>query len=240
MRNRKIWFITCVSKGFGSEIAKAALRSGDKVVGTVRGKPKELPAALLNSPDFLLVRLDVTREKDVIAGVQVAVRHFGGIDVVVNNAGFEMAAAVDEASDAETRRQFDTNVFGLLNIVRATLPDLRSQRSGHIINISAFFGYDIFPGWGLFGATKFAVEGISKGLAMELAPLGIHVTAMAPGLFSTGFPGGPENLAKVVVQLANLENPPTQLPIGRNTATELSCYCDHLTPIFHFSNFKYE
>jgi NAD(P)-dependent dehydrogenase (short-subunit alcohol dehydrogenase family) len=240
MRNRKIWFITCISKGFGSEIAKAALRSGDKVVGTFRGKPKQVQPALLNNPDFLLIKLDVTREKEVIAGVQEAVRHFGGIDVVVNNAGFEMAAAVDEASDAETRRQFDTHVFGLLNVVRAALPDLRNQRSGHIINISAFFGYDMLPGWGLYGATKFAVSGISKGLALELAPFGVHVTVMAPGLFSTGFPGGPEKLAKVVVQLANLENPPAQLPIGRNTSAELSCYTDPITPIFHFSNFKYE
>jgi NAD(P)-dependent dehydrogenase (short-subunit alcohol dehydrogenase family) len=131
--------------------------------------------------------MDVTKEKEVIAGVQETVRHFGRIDVVVNNAGFNMVAAIEEATDSETRQQFDTNVFGLLNVVRAVLPNLRRQRSGHIINVSSFFGYDVLPGWGLYGATKFAVEGISKGLALELAPFGIHVTAIAPGLFSTGF-----------------------------------------------------
>jgi NAD(P)-dependent dehydrogenase (short-subunit alcohol dehydrogenase family) len=292
MRNRKVWFITGVSKGFGLEIAKAALRSGDKVVGTVRRKPKHFSAALLNATDFLLVRMDVTREKEVISGVQEAVRHFGRIDVVVNNACFGMIAAIEEATDAETRQQFDTNVFGVLNVVRAALPDLRRQRSGHVINVSSFFGYDVLPGWGLYGATKFAVEGISKGLALELAPFGIHVTAVAPGLFSTGFvasgscsatvniiedyvdtavgnmrviadqlngrqPGDPEKLADVVVQLANLENPPTHLPIGRDAVAmfrnnvakttkeinqweELSCCTDHLRPIFHVKNFKYE
>ncbi|MBI4779703.1 MAG: SDR family NAD(P)-dependent oxidoreductase, partial [Oscillatoriophycideae cyanobacterium NC_groundwater_1537_Pr4_S-0.65um_50_18] len=89
--------------------------------------------------------------------------------------------------DAEVRKQYDTNVFGLLNVTRAVLPYLRQQQSGQIINLSSLFGYDAVPGWGLYGSTKFAVEGLSKGLAIELAPLGIHVTAVAPGLFTTDF-----------------------------------------------------
>jgi NAD(P)-dependent dehydrogenase (short-subunit alcohol dehydrogenase family) len=98
-----------------------------------------------------------------------------------------MVTAIEEATDAEVRQQYDTNVFGLLNVTRAVLPYLRQQKSGHLINISSLFGYDAIPGWGLYGSTKFAVEGISKGLAVELAPLGIHVTVVAPGLFTTDF-----------------------------------------------------
>jgi NAD(P)-dependent dehydrogenase (short-subunit alcohol dehydrogenase family) len=98
-----------------------------------------------------------------------------------------MITAIEEATDAEVRKQYDTNVFGLLNVTRAVLPYLRQQKSGHVINISSLFGYDVVPGWGLYGSTKFAVEGISKGLAVELTPLGIHVTVVAPGLFSTDF-----------------------------------------------------
>jgi hypothetical protein len=95
--------------------------------------------------------------------------------------------AIEEATDAEVRKQYDTNVFGLLNVTRAVLPYLRQQKSGRVINISSLFGYDAVPGWGLYGSTKFAVEGLSKGLAVELAPLGIHVTVVAPGLFTTDF-----------------------------------------------------
>jgi NAD(P)-dependent dehydrogenase (short-subunit alcohol dehydrogenase family) len=131
--------------------------------------------------------MDVTQEDQVQAAVKQSIARFGGIDVLVNNAGYGMVAAIEEATDAEVRKQYDTNVFGLLNVTRAVLPYLRQQKSGHIINISSLFGYDAIPGWGLYGSTKFAVEGISKGLAVELAPLGIHVTVVAPGLFSTDF-----------------------------------------------------
>ena len=110
------------------------------------------------------------------------------ISFLVNNAGFGLLAATEEASDAEARKQYDTNVFGLLNVIRAVLPQLRKQRSGHIINISSLFGYmAAIPGFGIYGSTKFAVEGISEGLALEVKPLGIHVTAAAPGLFRTNF-----------------------------------------------------
>jgi NAD(P)-dependent dehydrogenase (short-subunit alcohol dehydrogenase family) len=98
-----------------------------------------------------------------------------------------MITAIEEATDAEVRKQYDTNVFGLLNVTRAVLPYLRQQKSGRIINLSSLFGYDVVPGWGLYGSTKFAVEGLSKGLAIELAPLGIQVTVVAPGLFTTDF-----------------------------------------------------
>jgi len=184
---KKVWFITGASRGFGLEIAKAALASGDKVVATVRRDPEQVSVGLNNLPGLLMVQLDVTNETEVKLGVQQAIARFGRIDVVVNNAGYGMVTAIEEASDAEVRKQFDTNVFGLLNVTRAVLPHMRRQRSGHIINISSLFGYDAIPGWGLYGSTKFAVEGLSKGLALELAPFGIYVTAIAPGLFSTDF-----------------------------------------------------
>jgi NAD(P)-dependent dehydrogenase (short-subunit alcohol dehydrogenase family) len=187
MKTQKVWFITGASKGFGLEIARAALASGDQVVATIRSKPEQLTAALHNHPNLYVVQMDVTQADQVQAAVKQGIARFGQIDVLVNNAGFGMVTAIEEASDTEVRKLYDTNVFGLLNVLRAALPYLRQQKSGCIINISSLFGYDAIPGWGLYGSTKFAVEGISKGLAVELAPLGIHVTAVAPGLFTTDF-----------------------------------------------------
>ena len=187
MKN-KVWFITGASKGFGFEIARAALASGDQVVATVRKNAGELASRLNGGDRVLVVTLDVTSEKDVKAGVQAAIDRFKRIDVLVNNAGYGLLAATEEASAEEVRKQYDTNVFGLLNVTRAVLPQLRKQASGHIINISSLFAYlNNVPGFGLYGSTKYAVEGISEGLATELKPLGIRVTAVAPGLFSTDF-----------------------------------------------------
>lgn len=187
MKTQKVWFVTGASRGFGLEITKAALAAGGQVVATVRSQPSQLAALLHNHPDLYVVQMDVTQEDQVQAAVKEGIARFGRLDVLVNNAGFGMVAAIEEATDAEVRKQYDTNVFGLLNVTRAVLPYLRQQKSGRIINISSLFGYDAVPGWGLYGSTKFAIEGLSKGLAIELAPLGIHVTAVAPGLFTTDF-----------------------------------------------------
>ncbi|ACU60176.1 SDR family NAD(P)-dependent oxidoreductase [Chitinophaga pinensis] len=248
---QKIWFVTGASKGFGLEIVKAVLAAGDKVVATVRGNVEQLEAALGNVPELLVVNMDVVNEQEVQQAVGTAITRFGRLDVVVNNAGFGIVAAIEEASDEETRKQYDTNVFGLLNVVRAVLPHLRRHRSGHIINFSSLFGYGAIPGFALYGSTKFAVEGISEGLALELAPFNIKVTSLAPGLFRTQFlstgshvyatnpiadyestavgqmkslpaslhgnqSGDPAKLAKVVVELAGVENPPVHLPVGKD------------------------
>jgi len=187
MKN-KVWFITGASKGFGFEIAKAALATGDKVVATVRKNATELAKKLGNEDRTLVVTLDVSKEAEVKTGVKQAIDKFGRIDVLVNNAGYGLLAATEEATNEEVKKQYDTNVFGLLNVTRAVLPQMRQQGSGHIINISSLFGYlNSVPGFGLYGSTKYAVEGITEGLALELKPLGIHVTAAAPGLFSTEF-----------------------------------------------------
>lgn len=187
MKN-KVWFITGASKGFGFEIAKAVLASGDQVVATVRKDAKQLADKLGYAEQLLVVTLDVTNEPDVQAGVKTAIDRFGRIDVLVNNAGYGLLAATEEATADEVRKQYDTNVFGLLNVTRSVLPQLRKQASGHIINISSLFAYlNDLPGLGLYGSTKYAVEGISEGLSVELKPFGIHVTSVAPGLFSTDF-----------------------------------------------------
>ena len=187
MKTQKVWFVTGASRGFGLEIARAALAAGDQVVATVRSQPAQLAATLHNHPDLYVVQMDVTQEDQVQEAVKQGIARFDRIDILVNNAGYGIVTAIEEATDAEVRKQYDTNVFGLLNVTRAVLPYLRQQKSGRIVNISSLFGYDAVPGWGLYGSTKFAVEGLSKGLALELAPLGIHVTAVAPGLFTTDF-----------------------------------------------------
>jgi NAD(P)-dependent dehydrogenase (short-subunit alcohol dehydrogenase family) len=187
MKTQKVILVTGASKGFGLEIAKTALAAGDKVIATVRSKADQLAASLNNDPNLLVVTMDVTNEAQVKAAVAEGLLHFGKIDVVINNAGYGIVTAIEEATDAEVKAQYETNVFGLLNVVRAVLPHLRAQKSGHIINVSSLFGFGAIPGWALYGSTKFAVEGISKGLALELEPLNIKVTAVEPGLFSTDF-----------------------------------------------------
>ena len=189
METQKTWLITGASKGLGFEIAKAALEAGDKVVGTVRSKGSALYAALKDHSNLLVVEMDVTKENEVKEAVQKAIDHFGRLDIVVNNAGYGMVGAIEEVSDAETRKQYDTNVFGLLNVVRSTLPFLRKEKSGHIINVSSLLAFDPLPGWALYSSTKNAVEGISQGLAKELEPFGIKVTVIEPGMFRTGFTG---------------------------------------------------
>ncbi|MEX6689884.1 SDR family NAD(P)-dependent oxidoreductase [Danxiaibacter flavus] len=186
---QKTWFITGASKGFGYEITKAALEAGDKVVATVRNNTSALHSDLKNQSNLLIVNMDVTREPEVKDAVEKAIAHFGKLDIVVNNAGYGIVGAIEEVSDAEARKQYDTNVFGVLNVLRATLPYLRKQRSGHIINVSSLFAFDPLIGWALYGSTKNAVEGISQGLAKELEPFGIAVTVIEPGLFRTGFTG---------------------------------------------------
>ncbi len=187
MDTKKVWLITGASKGMGFDIAGAALAAGDKVVAAVRDQVEQTSAALGNSPDLLVVQMDVTNEAQVRKAVQQAIDRFERLDVIVNNAGYGIVTAIEEASDQEVRAQYDTNVFGVLNVLRAVLPYLRKQRSGHIINTSSLFAFDVIPGWALYASTKFALEGISQGLAKELQPFGIKVTAIEPGLFTTAF-----------------------------------------------------
>lgn len=195
----RTWLITGASRGFGTLITQQALAAGDAVIATARN-PEAIEARLGRHPNLLAVRLDVTREEDAHAAVAAGIRHFGQIDVLVNNAGFGVLGAVEETSASETERLFATNVFGLLNVTRAVLPHMRRQRSGHVINISSLGGYQAYMGWGVYGSTKFAVEGISEALHQELAPLGIKVTVVEPGFFRTDFLDD-QSLVKTALEL---------------------------------------
>jgi NAD(P)-dependent dehydrogenase (short-subunit alcohol dehydrogenase family) len=187
MNTEKVWFVTGSAKGLGFEIVKAALEAGHKVAATIRSRPEELATSLQNHPGLLVVQMDVTDEGQVKTAVAQAIAHLGRIDVLVNNAGYGLLSGIEEASDAEVREQYDTNVFGLLNVTRAVLPHMRRQQTGHVINISSLFGFGILLGWGIYSFTKFAVEGITEALAAEIAPLGLFATSVEPGLFRTNF-----------------------------------------------------
>ena len=183
---QKVWFITGASRGFGLLTAQKALARGDLVAATARD-PQTVTAALGAHPNLLALRLDVKLEAQAISAAQQAVARFGRIDVLVNNAGYGLLGAVEESSGEEVRAVYETNVFGLLNVTRAVLPAMRRQGSGHVINISSIGGYSGYAGWGVYGSTKFAVEGLSEALAMELEPLNIQVTVVEPGFFRTDF-----------------------------------------------------
>ena len=181
-----VWFITGASRGFGLEIARAALQRGDAVVAAARD-PHVVERALGQREQLLTVELDVTDERHAQAAVGAALARFGQIDVLVNNAGRGLLGAVEEASAEEVRSVFAVNVDGLLNVTRAVLPSMRARRSGRILNLSSVGGFGAWAGWGVYCATKFAVEGLSEALHAELLPLGIRVTVIEPGTFRTDF-----------------------------------------------------
>ena len=197
----RVWFITGASRGFGALITQEALAAGDAVVATARD-PKSVAKRFGDHPNLLAVKLDVTKEAEAQAAVAEAVTRFGRIDILLNNAGYGLLGAVEEASASEVERLFQTNVFGLLAVTRAVLPQMRRQRSGHIINISSIGGYAAYVGWGAYGATKFAVEGLTEALALELAPLGIHATVVEPGFFRTDFLDD-QSLVKTATRIAD-------------------------------------
>lgn len=182
----RVWFITGASRGFGALITQEALNAGDAVVATARN-PQTVIDRFGNHPNLLAVALDVTNERQAFAAAEQAVKRFGKIDVLLNNAGYGLLGAVEEATAEEVEKLYATNVFGLLKVTRAVLPHMRRQRSGHVMNISSIGGYTGFPGWGVYGSTKFAIEGLSESLATEVKPLGINVTVVEPGFFRTDF-----------------------------------------------------
>jgi NAD(P)-dependent dehydrogenase (short-subunit alcohol dehydrogenase family) len=184
-----VWFITGASTGFGRELAEQTLRAGHKVVATARRPEQLVDLADQYSDTCVVLPLDVTNQASVDLAVSSAIEQLGRIDVLVNNAGYGLAGAIEEATEAEFMPVFETNLFGLIRVTRAFLPQLRKQRSGHIVNISSMAGLVGFAGWGYYNATKFAVNGLSEALALEVEPLGIHVTVVEPGPFRTDFLG---------------------------------------------------
>jgi NADP-dependent 3-hydroxy acid dehydrogenase YdfG len=186
-RTSRVWLITGCSTGFGRVIAEQALAQGDQVIATAR-KIEQIKDLEQKYPQTAkALTLDVTHKAGVENAVQESLKAFGRIDVLVNNAGYGLTGSIEEVSDKEIRDQFETNVFGLLNVTRAVLPILRKQRSGHILNISSLAGRLGIPTMGIYNGSKFALEGISESLASELKPFGIKVTIVEPGGFATDF-----------------------------------------------------
>ncbi|WP_203842033.1 SDR family NAD(P)-dependent oxidoreductase [Winogradskya humida] len=239
----KTWFITGASRGFGHVWARAALDRGDRVAATARN-PRDLQDLSDGYGDRVLpLTLDVTDRPAVFAAVASAVAAFGGLDVVVNNAGYGLFGMVEEVTEEQARAQMETNFFGALWVTQAVLPVLRGQGRGHILQVSSIGGIGAFPTLGLYNASKWALEGLSEAVAAELAPLGPKVTIVEPGPFGTDWsggsavhgepiaayepvrearragaaartPAGPEVTAKVILQLVDAEEPPLRLFVG--------------------------
>ncbi len=249
MSNQKVWLITGASKGMGLEVAKSVLANGDRVIATSRSLAEQIASISEATENFLPLQMDVTNEDDVEAAITKGIETFGKIDVVLNNAGYYLVGSVEEISDHEFRKTMEVNVFGMANVIRKVMPQLRRQQSGHIINISSSMGYIGYANTGSYNASKFAVIGLSEALAQEVKPFGIHVTVVAPGMFRTNFmsdstlavasklipdyhvaehvnmlksfdgkqPGNPKKLAKVLLQITTLSEPPLHLPLGTDS-----------------------
>ncbi|MBV6760329.1 oxidoreductase [Rhodococcus opacus] len=193
------WFITGASSGLGAALARAVLEHGDNAVITARnaGHVQDLVAAHPNNA--LAVPLDVTDHEQVVAAVSAGNDRFGGIDVLVNNAGHGYRAAVEEAAVDEVDELFATNFFGPVDVIKQVLPQMRSRRSGTIVNVSSIGAPRSNPASGYYTATKAALEGMSDALNREVAPLGIRVLVLEPGAFRTDFSGRSLNQSSTVI-----------------------------------------
>ncbi|ADB38522.1 oxidoreductase [Spirosoma linguale] len=186
----KIWFITGISSGLGKALAEAVLQQGDVLIGSFRNQQQVDEFNARTTENGLAVLLDITQGDQINEVVHDVLSRFGRIDVLVNNAGYGLIGAVEEATEEEIRAIFETNFFGTMALTRAFLPFFRKQKKGHIIQISSHGGVKAFAGFGLYNASKFALEGASEALAAEIAPLGVALTLVEPGPFRTNFAGG--------------------------------------------------
>lgn len=238
----KTWLITGASRGFGRIWAEAALKRGDQVAATAR-KLADVAAMKERFGNAVLpLALDVTRPEQVSQAVGQAYAHFGRLDVLVNNAGTSIFAATEEASDEHIRYLFDVNYLGMVRVLRAALPLLRKQGSGHILGVSSGLGITALPMIGYYCATKWAVEAMHEALAQEVKAFGIKVTLVEPGAYATEFGksgqiadvlepyaelrrqflaqlvhverGDPEATAEAILKLVDAENPPLRLGLG--------------------------
>jgi NAD(P)-dependent dehydrogenase (short-subunit alcohol dehydrogenase family) len=185
----RVWFVTGASSGFGRSISQAVLDHGDRLAATSRFIESIESFADADRNVLLPLRLDVTDPEAVRKAVDEAATHFGRLDVVVNNAGFGYVGAVEELGDEDLRQQLDVNLYGVINVTRAALPQMRKQRSGHLVQMSSLNGIEGLAGAAYYTASKFAIEGFSESLADEVAHLGIKVTIVEPGPHRTHFLG---------------------------------------------------
>lgn len=242
MSPQKTWFITGCSSGFGRVWTEAALKRGDNVIATARD-PKKLDDLVATYGDAVMtLPLDVTNRAAVFDAVHKGHGYFGRLDVVVSNAGYGYMGAVEELEFDEFRKNFDTNVFGTLSVLQAVLPILRAQGAGRILIVSSIGGLLSFPTGGSYGASKFALEAMTEALVGEVAPLGIKVTSIEPGSFTTGFAsakraapampeydavrdrtnanfklaagGDPDATAEAILALVASDDPPPRLLLG--------------------------
>ncbi len=244
----KTWLVTGASSGFGLEIARRVLARGECLAATARDPSKLAELLACGGDRVRAIKLDVTDPADPPRAVAETVAAFGSLDVVVNNAGYGLIGALEECDDAQIERNFQTNFFGALRVIRAAMPVFRAQRSGRIINISAAAAISNYAGFSIYGAAKCALEGLSESVAAELAPLGVKVTIVQPGPYRTEFatrsldrgsgkisdydgtsgrfaallskmggtqPGDPVRAAELICSMADQENPPLRLVIGK-------------------------
>jgi len=183
----KVWFITGASRGFGRIWTEAALQRGDKVAATARTLASLADLQATYGANVLPLALDVTQPDQVTAAVTQAHAHFGRLDVVLNNAGYSLVGTIEEASAADVRALYETNIFGTLAVIQAALPLLRAQGHGHIIGISSGLGLVSLPLIGYYCSSKWAFEAIHDSLATEIKPFGLHVTLVEPGAYATEF-----------------------------------------------------
>ncbi|MGY8636936.1 SDR family NAD(P)-dependent oxidoreductase [Bradyrhizobium sp. 14AA] len=240
----KVWFITGASRGFGRVWAEAALKRGDKVAATARILVDVADLSQRYGDAVLPMALDVTNAQAVQNAVSRAYTHFGKLDVVLNNAGYALVGAIEEALEADVRAEFDTNFFGTLRVIQAALPLLRRQGCGHIIGVSSVAGVVAGPITGFYNASKFAVEALHESLAQEVKGFGLKVTLLEPGAYATGFAsmaslrispvinaysntraevfaagaklafGEPEATADAILKIVDAENPPLRFFVG--------------------------
>lgn len=242
---KKTWFITGASRGLGRIWAKAALKRGDRVTATARRLADVADLKTQFGDAVLPLALDVTDAEQVRQVVPRAYAHFGGLDVLVNNAGTSLFAATEEASDQQIRDLFDANYLGMVRVLRAALPLLRKQGRGHILGVSSDLGIAALPLIGFYCATKWAVEGMHEALAQEVKAFGIRVTLVEPCAYATDFGsaavvadalepyadfrrqflqrmadlerGDPEATAEAVLKLVDAEDPPLRFGLGNST-----------------------
>ena len=187
--NNKIWLITGISSGLGKALADSVLKQGDFVIGTFRSDLQVTAFNKKNIKNAKAILLDLTDEKNIDNTIKAIVLEYGRIDVLVNNAGIGFVGAVEETSMEEVRSVFAPNFFGTLKLTQSVLPYMRKEKQGHIIQISSHGGIKAFAGFGIYNASKFALEGFSEALAQEVKPLGIKVSIIEPGPFRTNFAG---------------------------------------------------
>jgi NAD(P)-dependent dehydrogenase (short-subunit alcohol dehydrogenase family) len=255
---KKTWFITGASRGFGRIWAEAALTRGDRVTATARKLEDVADLAERFGDSVLPLALDVTDPEQVGQVVPQAFAHFGRLDVLVNNAGFSLLAAVEEASDEQIRDLFDANYLGMVRVLRAALPLLRQQGSGHILGVSSGLGIGTLPLVGFYAATKWAVEALHESLAQEVRPFGLSVTIVEPGAYATDFGksakladvlepyanfrkqfiarftslerGDPEATAEAILKLVDANDPPLRLVLGSTVLPGArALYADRIT-----------